>query len=317
MIRELNASGLTASGGSCPAAVLPIFRMMAREGRLNKRFFCLVSAPMGNNADTVTKNLPRIAELRSQLFQGDLWIDHFAYGEQLHSRARQHGQRRGQAAAGEPRAVGPHRARARESRACRCTRTRRSSILRRLPRPDRAINKEFPVRNLRWALIHGEQLTATQLERMRNLGVHAAVQPRATIMGGIFNRVHGDRSYDMPPLSTIQESGVIWGLGTDAFEVNQYRPFTTLYFAVTGKMVGGDVANRQPISREDALIAHTRRNAFRPAGKQPRIDPGGKAGRSRRARPRLPDDSCRPDQGHRPVMTMVGGRVVYETALTR
>jgi hypothetical protein len=31
-----------------------IFRTMAREGRLNKRFFCLVSAPLGNNPDAVT-----------------------------------------------------------------------------------------------------------------------------------------------------------------------------------------------------------------------------------------------------------------------
>ena len=60
------------------------------------------------------------------------------------------------------------------------------------------INKEFPVRNLRWALIHDEQLNAAHLERMKNLGMYAGVQPRATIMGGIYHRAHGDRAYDMP-----------------------------------------------------------------------------------------------------------------------
>ena len=57
-------------------------------------------------------------------------------------------------------------------------------------------------------------------------------------MGGIYHRAHGDRAYSMPDFRLIQDSGIIWGLGTDAFEVNQYRPFVTLSFAVTGKMVG-------------------------------------------------------------------------------
>jgi hypothetical protein len=40
------------------------------------------------------------------------------------------------------------------------------------------------------------------------------------------------------------------------------RPFQTLYWAVTGKMVGGTVVNTHTISREAALIAHTRSNAY-------------------------------------------------------
>ena len=92
--------------------------------------------------------------------------------------------------------------------------------------------------------------------------MYIGVHPRAIISGASFNRDHGDRSYAMPPLKAIQDSGIQWGFGTDAFEVNQYRPFTTLWWAVTGKMVGGTVVNHQPISREDALIAHTRKNAY-------------------------------------------------------
>ena len=47
MIRELNASGLTASSGTCPDEFVPIFRKWAAEKRLNKRFFCIVAADMG------------------------------------------------------------------------------------------------------------------------------------------------------------------------------------------------------------------------------------------------------------------------------
>jgi hypothetical protein len=69
----------------------------------------------------------------------------------------------------------------------------------------------------------------------------------------------------MPNLKALQDSGILWGIGTDAFEVNQYRPFTTLGWAVTGKTIGagaGQVVMKFPISREDALVAHTRSNAF-------------------------------------------------------
>ena len=312
MVRELNASGLTASGGTCPDELVPTFREWARQGRLNKRFFCLVSVPMGNNADTVTKNLPQIAEIK--LFQNDNWVDYFAYGEGNYGPAsdnmvavkgtqrpedfRQWGRiAREVAKAGLP----MHSHTTLEATA--------DGFLDQIEE----INKEFPVRNLRWTLIHVEQLNAKHLERMRNLGVNAAVQPRATIMGAIFNRVHGDRSYDMPALKTIQDSGVIWGFGTDAFEVNQYRPFTTLWFAVTGKMVGGTVVNRQPISREDALIAHTRKNAYLilQESNLGSIQPGKLADLVVLDRDYLtiPADQIK---DIKPVTTIVGGRIVYE-----
>ena len=40
------------------------------------------------------------------------------------------------------------------------------------------------------------------------------------------------------------------------------NPFYTLALAVTGEMIGGAKVNRQSITREEALIAHTRSNAF-------------------------------------------------------
>ena len=124
------------------------------------------------------------------------------------------------------------------------------------------IQKEHPLTGLRWTLAHGNQLNATHLQRMKKMGLAAAVHPWAVINGGINRRVFGDAALDMAPLKTIQESGVTWGFGSDGSRANQILPFTTLWWAVTGKMVGGQTVLRQPISREDALIAHTRRNAY-------------------------------------------------------
>jgi len=314
MIRELNSAGLTASGGTCPDEFVPIFQRLAREGRLNKRFLCLVAVATGNNADAVTKNLPGIGELK--LFQGDNWVDHFAYGEGLYGPA------------GDS-MVAP-RATQRPEDFQQWGRIAREIARAGLPLHSHTtlegtfdgfldqieqINKEIPVRNLRWVLIHDEQVGARHLERMRSMGVTAGIQPRATIMGGIYHRAHGDRAFSMPDFRLIQDSGIVWGLGTDAFEVNQYRPFTTLGFAVTGRMVGGAVVNRRTVTREEALIAHTRGSAYQilQENNLGSIQTGRLADMVVIDRDYLtvPMDQIK---DIRSVMTIVGGRVAYDAA---
>ncbi len=314
MIRELNAVGLTASGGPCPDDVLPTYRQWAQQGKLNKRFYCLVAVPMGTNAQRVTEQLPKIAELK--LFQGDLWIDSFAYGEGFYGPAGDN-------------MVAP-KATQRPEDFVQWGRIAREIAKAGMPihahttlegtadgflAQIEQINKEYPIKNLRWAFIHADQLNAGHLERMKKLGMYVAVQPRPTIMGGIFHRAHGDRAYSTPNMRLIQDSGITWGLGTDAYEVNQYRPFTTLWFAVTGKMVGGTVVNRQTVSREDALIAHTRKNAYLilQENNMGSIQPGKLADLVAIDRDYLtvPVDQIKDIKS---VLTMVGGKVVYEAA---
>ena len=95
-------------------------------------------------------------------------------------------------------------------------------------------------------------------------------------------------------------------------------PFTTLDFAVTGRMAGGVKVMRQTITREDALIAHTRKNAYFifQEDNLGSIQPGKLADLVVLDHDYLtvPADQIR----HiRPVMTMVGGRIVYESAGAR
>jgi predicted amidohydrolase YtcJ len=134
-------------------------------------------------------------------------------------------------------------------------------------------------------------------------------------MGGLHQRVWGDRALIMPPLRLIQDSGIKWGLGTDAFEVNQYRPFQTLYWAVTGKMVGGMVVNTSTVTREEALIAHTRSNAylFFRENDLGSIQPGRLADMVVIDRDYLtvPVDQIKDIKS---VMTIVGGRVAYDAS---
>ena len=179
------------------------------------------------------------------------------------------------------------------------------------------INKEYPIRNLRWTLAHVNQLNASHLERMKKLGMYAAVHPWAVINGGINQEVFGDAAYDMAQLRTIQNSGIMWGFGSDGSRANQIQPFTTLWWAVTGKMVGGTRALRETntISREDALIAHTRRNAFFlfQEDNLGSIQPGKLADLAVLDRDYLtvPVDQIKDIKS---VMTIVGGRVVYDAS---
>jgi len=124
------------------------------------------------------------------------------------------------------------------------------------------INKTRPIRGLRWSFAHADQLEPKDLDRLRRLGMAVQLHSRPTIQGGLMMKIHGDRTLDMPPMRMLQESGIPWGLGSDATAVTPTNPFYTLWFAVSGKMLGDGVVNRETITREQALIAHTRSNAY-------------------------------------------------------
>jgi predicted amidohydrolase YtcJ len=176
-----------------------------------------------------------------------------------------------------------------------------------------AVNTVYPIKNLRWMFAHFNQSNAPQLERMKKLGMYAAVHPWSVINGGIMHEIFGDDSYEQPPLATIQNSGIVWGFGTDGSAANQYMPFITLGWAVTGRMTSGLKVTRQTIGREDALIAHTRRNAFMvfQEGNLGAIQPGKFADLLVLDRDYLtiPADQIK---DIKPVLTMVGGRIVYD-----
>ena len=316
MIRELNRSGLTTVGGPCPADDVTAYRRWVSEGRLNMRFYCTTSIPSRTSAQ-VDAALPRIAAIKNTMFRGDAYLDVYTYGEHLYQPVGDNMVAVKATAKPEDFAQWGRLARelAKNGIPINQHTTLVDSIDGLLTQIEE-INKDYPVRNLRWALIHLDQLSPAQMERMKKLGVAAGVQPRSTIMGGIFHRVHSKALADAtPPFRTIQDSGLMWGLGTDAFEVNQYRPFTTLSFAVTGKMVGGDVVNTQTISREDALIAHTRSNAYFvfQENNLGSIASGKLADLVVLDRDYLtiPADQIKDIQS---VMTMVGGKIVWDSA---
>lgn len=124
-----------------------------------------------------------------------------------------------------------------------------------------ALHKEIPIKGLRWSFSHVDQITPKQIQRMKRLGISIGLHTRPIIQGALVQDVHSEHSRTMPPFRLVQDSGITWGLGSDATAVTTANPFFNLDFAVTGRMVNGKKINYQSITREEALIAHTRNNA--------------------------------------------------------
>ncbi|MBI4886310.1 MAG: amidohydrolase family protein [Acidobacteria bacterium] len=313
MLRDLSSAGLTASGGDCTFEEL--HREFQSQGRAAMRFFCFRTAPGGRGAGALEKQLAAIPSLK--YFDGDEWQDHVNWGENFVGG----GGDNLYAATQEPVSQESWNTWGRFAREVVKARIQAMihtqtevNIEGKLQQLEQMQKEGLSVKPLRWALMHMEQVTPAQIERMKKLNMFLAVHPREIVTGGLLHRVHGDKAFGYPLLREIQDSGIMWGLGTDAFEVNQYRPFQTLYWAVTGKMIGGTVVNTHPVSREAALIAHTRSNAylfFREADLGS-IQAGHFADLVVIDRDYLtvPADQIK---DIKPVLTMVGGRTVFET----
>ena len=125
-----------------------------------------------------------------------------------------------------------------------------------------ALNKEIPIKGLKWSFSHVDQITTEQIKRMKKLGMSVGLHCRPLIQGQLMQDVHHEFSKTMPPFRMVQDSGITWGLGSDATAVTTANPFFNLDFAITGRMVNGKKINYQSVTREEALIAHTRNNAY-------------------------------------------------------
>ena len=104
--------------------------------------------------------------------------------------------------------------------------------------------------HLRWTLGHVYDISPENTARAKALGMTLGVHGAAMQAGAHM------------PLRKIAESGIVFGLGTDATIVSHYSPFVTLGWVVSGLDAGGTRVLDETLTREEALIAHTRSNAY-------------------------------------------------------
>lgn len=311
MLKDFAMAGLTSSAGGCQYE--NEYRQWVSQGKpMSMRFFCFrTSTGGGRSTDQVIAEAQKL-----RYFDGDEWIDHVNWGERFVNAPDNVYDTKPTAPAATWNEWGRMAKGVAQTGISVMIHTTMEWTIEEQLKQVEAFAKEVPVRPLRWTFMHMEQVTPNQLERMKKLGMYIAIHPRGVISGAAFVRRHGERGYAMPNLKSVQDSGIHWGFGTDAFEVNQFRPFTTLGWAVTGRIIGnGPVTMKYPISREDALIAHTRANSwfiFR-ENDLGSIAPGKLADVFITDRDYLtvPAEQIREIKS---VLTIVGGRVVYDAA---
>ena len=170
------------------------------------------------------------------------------------------------------------------------------------------ISKDYPTWDLRWTLGHADLIKPETVERAKRLGWHITianhtVKPK---MQGV------DAS---PPIRMIQDSGILWGMGSDGTIVATYNPFHTIWEYTAGR-VFPDIQKYDPdevITREEALIAHTRSNAYLMFMENDigTLEAGKYADLVVLDRDylQIPVDDVRNIQ---PVLTMVAGEIVFE-----
>ena len=313
----LNSMGLTTSvdwgGYGFTEEWYEPFRTLHRQNALTMRVFHGTWYNTVNAADT-DKAVAQIRELKA--FQGDDMMDRIGFGETVLLPLHDNPSNKGAQISQENLALWRRIVQAVADRGMHLSvhANQRESLAAFLTQIEE-INREKPVRGLRWSFAHVRQLSDDDIGRMKKLGMAALVHSQATISGQILQRVHGDAAFDQPPVRQVQDSGIAWGLGSDSNGAGPSNPFYTLWWAVTGNMLGGKPALRQAqtITREQALIAHTRNNAyfvFR-EGDLGSLQPGKYADLLV-----LNRDYLKVPAGEikdlKPLMTMVGGKVVYQ-----
>jgi len=315
VVAYLNAMGMTAwmdaGGRGMSAEHYEPYKLLADRGELNIRvFWTTIRQPATpEQVDKVLVEIPRLKP-----FQGSDYFDQVGWGESVYAPVTTQLLRK--TSNTKPEDIGQMR-RVAQALAARGiylnSHVEMAEAIDAFLDAYEALSKENPIKGLRWSFSHLDQINATQIERMKRLGMNAQIHSRPLIQGILMHRIHGDKAYDMPPFRLVQDSGIMWGLGSDATAVTTSNPFYTLWFAVTGKMVGGHKVNRQTITREEALIAHTRHNAFIvfQEANLGSVAPGKYADLLVLDRDYLtvPEDEIK---DIKPVMTMVGGKIVYE-----
>jgi predicted amidohydrolase YtcJ len=122
-----------------------------------------------------------------------------------------------------------------------------------------AMDAEFGIKDLRWGLQHADFATTSQLARLKALNCGVS-------MSG-FRWLNGVPRTDGLPVGPLYPqiiaSGIHAGMHEDGVHIAPHNPWFALHYATTGLNVLGQQINPgQQISRQQALYAYTRGNAW-------------------------------------------------------
>jgi predicted amidohydrolase YtcJ len=122
------------------------------------------------------------------------------------------------------------------------------------------VNKEFPLQDLRFTVVHADAISPRNIERLAELGAGVVVDDHLIFKAALSQVAWGEESIRRaPPLQELLQAGVPVAAGTDANRASSYNPWLVLWWLVAGRSLDGidrRSANNQ-MSREEALAAYT------------------------------------------------------------
>ena len=180
------------------------------------------------------------------------------------------------------------------------------------------VNREVPLKKLRWGLDHCETLTPKTLERVAALGGHVNIQNRMSLDGEAFVAKYGvAAAADAPPIARIRDMGIPLACGTDGNRATSYNPWIGVHWLLTGKTLGGGKlqGERNLLDRTEALRLWTSGGAWMSSeeDKKGTLEAGKLADLALLSGDyfSMPVDEVKDLES---VLTMVGGRAVYAAA---
>jgi predicted amidohydrolase YtcJ len=185
------------------------------------------------------------------------------------------------------------------------------------------LDREKPIRDMRYHAMHGSFLSEDAVARMKRMGVALDAQPDWLYFDvPALQRVFGANNMRwFFPLKTVLDAGIVVAGGSDHMighdknnAVNPYNPFFNIWMCVTRRMRdGGQFYPEERVSREAALRMYTTGAAWLQFDEQARgaLESGKLADAVVIDRDFF---SCLEDEirSIEPVLTIAGGRVTYE-----
>jgi predicted amidohydrolase YtcJ len=144
------------------------------------------------------------------------------------------------------------------------------------------VNEEFPLRDLRFSLVHVDTISTRNITRLNRLGVGVVVDDHLIFKAALSERAWGVQSIRRaPPLRDLLDAGVPIAAGTDANRASSFSPWLALWWLISGQSLDGVLRRdeSQRMTREEALGAYTTGSAWLSSEESDRghLRPGARA----------------------------------------
>jgi len=116
-----------------------------------------------------------------------------------------------------------------------------------------------------FSIVHADEASMGNLERLAKLGAGVLVQNRLVLKGGDYVKAWGEEAtVNAPPIGDMRRLGITIGAGTDATRANWFSPWASIWWLVTGATLDGTGVRSEQhrIPVEDAIAAYTRDAAW-------------------------------------------------------